>query len=589
MELTSKRSSVKKEEGGYGLPGQAFLLLAGFFISRVGFEGDMFPASIALLSVLLSIRMGNALVLPVMLLGLFTCYKAGAPVGGDAAALCGCTLIFFLTAKLGLDIRHRAVLAGAVTVISQSLFAMASGLTYRLSLSGLLFEGAVVAALCGIFYVFFQMTGKDSACKESASRLLALTTVVLLTISGMGFEWLVLPAAMIITLFFGYLLGAMEGLFAGFASGFLLLLCGGSSGITLLLALGGLTAGLFKGQSKAVTALCFAAAIMGTASLKTLTSDVLPDYAPLAAAAVLLFLPKKWLSLLESFLCSLLGYSSSRERAEAMYTAGRIDSLGRIFDELAALFEFQNDRRVLMSYQFKAVSQMLNRLKREPARSGKNGAADFHIRTAWAGEAGNHMVSGDSCMWGELPGNRFAAVISDGMGKGREAGKESRLAAAMVIRLLETGMEEETALQLLNEVMLLNAEKEMFSTIDLGVFHRKTGKMRFYKIGAAPTFIRRKNRVEMLTVPAMPMGIVNGLKADYVSAELRAGDEVIMISDGVMDSRREDLTMRWLKETIAAVPPQEPEIMCDAIVEQTLKNYKGKEKDDLTVFVFTVC
>ena len=86
----------------------------------------------------------------------------------------------------------------------------------------------------------------------------------------------------------------------------------------------------------------------------------------------------------------------------------------------------------------------------------------------------------------------------------------------------------------------------------------------------------------------MPMGIVDGLKIDYVTVSLNQGDQVIMISDGVTDSKREDLSMEWLQETIGGIKSKDPQTMCDLIMNRAVENYGLKEKDDLTVLAVRV-
>ena len=211
-------------------------------------------------------------------------------------------------------------------------------------------------------------------------------------------------------------------------------------------------------------------------------------------------------------------------------------------------------------------------------------AVRYRSEPAWAGYAGEQGVSGDSVLWEELPDGNFVIVLSDGMGKGRTAAAESSLAVTTVIQLLKAGLDAELVLKLLNSILLLNAEKEVFSTIDLGILNQKTGKMKFYKIGAAPTFIKRQNKqVESLNVSALPMGIVEGIHIDYVETSLSPGDQVILISDGVTDSKREDAEMKWLTETIMGIRSKDPQTMCDLIMNRAVENYGLREKDDLTV------
>ena len=587
MELTTKRRVSGREKGVFKLHLAAGMIAASFLISRACFMGQMFPAAIALITVLLSFHTLHLYLLPFMLLGLVSLYPTGAFIWGHAAALCGCAAVFLCTGKIRLAIWHKAVIAGAITITARSISCIAAGLTYQITAGGLVLEGCLVAALCGVFQAILQMRNGEGPLGGDTGGLAALCSAVLCLVCGTGFPALLLPAAMAVTLFVAYLLGIIEGLLAAFVSSIFLLLCGGSIGTLFLLSAGGAAAGAFRKQGKAVSALCFAATVMAVSRLDGSISLELPFYGPIVGALLLILIPQRWIRSMDIVIARMLKNGSFDEKQQIQEASVRLEKLQKTFDELSALFVSQDNRRILMSYQFKAMAEVL-----EYATKGLSArpmpAPAYGIRPAQAGYAKNKGISGDSYMWAPLPGNRFAAILSDGMGSGRIAAGESSLAVTTVIRLLEMGVETEPVLRLLNEILLLNADKEVFSTIDLGIFNQKSGKINLYKIGAAPTFIKRKHSVEVLSVSAMPLGIVDGLKMECVTACLSPGDEVIMISDGVTDCRREDLSMEWLKETIQEIHSKDPQTMCDLIINRAVEQYGDREKDDLTVMTLRV-
>ena len=581
MELISKRPVIGKEKGDIHIWAVAAVVVLSFLVSRACFMGETFPAGIALLTALLTYHTLNFYLLPVMLIGLGTFYSSGIAIWGDVGALCGCALVFLCTAKIRFATWHKAVIAGSITVISRSIYYIAAGYTYRIAAADLLLEGCFVAVLCGIFEILLQLVDKREPRSGTAGGMLAIASAAMLIVSGTSLPWVLIPAAMTITLLIGYLFGTMEGLLVGFVSGLILILSGGPPGAILVLALGGVVAGFARGQNKLVAALCFAAVTMGAGTIELSVNLALPIYGPLASGAILALMPQKWLFRLDTALCTFLRCGVFKEKKKNAEASAYLERIRRNFDDLSSLFVSQENNRILMSYQFKAMSRIIDHTIKEI--SSRPGAASVKLcaEPAWAGYAKDRGISGDSYMWEELPDGRFAIVLSDGMGNGKTAATESSLAA--VIKLLKAGLEVELVLKLLNSILLLNAENEIFSTIDLGILNKKTGKMKFYKIGAATTFIKRKNAVETVKVSAMPMGIVDGLKIDYVTVHLNPGDQVIMISDGVTDSKREDLSMEWLAQTIEEIKSKDPQTMCDLIMNRAVENYGLKEKDDLTV------
>lgn len=576
---------MRKEKSTFRLLPTAGVAALCFLISRACFMGSLCPAGAALIGAMVSLNAMNLYLLPFMVLGI--CSSSDF-LWGDLGALCGCAVVFLCTSRIHLAIWHKSVITGAIIVISQSISCIAAGSISPISLTDLLLEGGIGLALCSIFAVFLQMVKGDNPCGGTEGGLLSLSVVIMLAVSGGDFLWAILPMAMVLTLFFGYLMGIADGLLVAFTTGFFVLLFGGSPGVVFLLPLGGIIAGIFQGQNKLAAGISFMVIVLGAGGLDVSISLAVPYYGPIVAGVVLILVPHRWLLRLDAALSAFLKSKASQEKKNSATVVEKLESLRKTFDKLSALFVSQDNRRVLMSYQFQVISQVLNQATKDIGHNKLPAPPKYKMEPAWAGYAKNRGISGDSYLWAQLPGQRFAVVLSDGMGQGRTAAAESSLAATTVIRLLETGLEVELVLKLLNQIMLLNAENEVFSTIDLGIFNQKTGRMRLYKIGAATTFIKRKRSVDALAHSAMPIGIVDGLKVDCVTANLNAGDQVIMVSDGVTDSNREDLNMEWLKKTISEIKSKDPQTMCDLIMHRAVENYGVKEKDDLTVLAMLV-
>ena len=177
------------------------------------------------------------------------------------------------------------------------------------------------------------------------------------------------------------------------------------------------------------------------------------------------------------------------------------------------------------------------------------------------------------------------------MGKGKKAAAESLMVTKTIISLLRSGVTTDLTLKMVNAVMLMKDDEDSYATVDLAIVDKCTGKTKFYKIGAAPTLIRRKDKVEEVKLSAVPLGIVNGLKVRYVETVLKKDDWIIMMSDGVSDggvaggSGRSDVFLSMLKETAAGVRSTDTRTMSDLILNRAADSYIGKERDDLTVLV----
>ena len=135
------------------------------------------------------------------------------------------------------------------------------------------------------------------------------------------------------------------------------------------------------------------------------------------------------------------------------------------------------------------------------------------------------------------------------------------------------------------------ASGEDFATVDLTVIDRQSRRAKFYKMGAATSFIMRQGRVRRIKGAALPVGIIPKLRLAHISAELKEGDLIVMASDGITESDREDPEACWLCEYLSQAVYRADrdmeqlsarQIAADILAEAE-KRYGGRERDDLTV------
>lgn len=131
------------------------------------------------------------------------------------------------------------------------------------------------------------------------------------------------------------------------------------------------------------------------------------------------------------------------------------------------------------------------------------------------------MVSGDSHCFMELEDGKFLIALSDGMGSGPKAECNSKLAINMLERMLESGFDKCTALELINSSLALRADEETFSTIDMSVIDLYDGNIEFVKLSACPTYIKNKNGVELVQSISLPVGILKDVDINLYDKKLR--------------------------------------------------------------------
>lgn len=198
---------------------------------------------------------------------------------------------------------------------------------------------------------------------------------------------------------------------------------------------------------------------------------------------------------------------------------------------------------------------------------------------------GFNSVSGDNYTFGERKNNYFA-VISDGMGVGHKASQESDITISLLERFLEAGFDKELALKTINSVLVLKSSDEMLATIDMSILDLYSGKTQFIKIGSAPTFIKKRNSVQIINSHSLPVGILRDVDIQIYEEDLEDGDFIIMVSDGILDANYdEDNKEKWLAKIIYDIESVNPQTIADKIKDAALGACDGTANDDMTVLV----
>lgn len=198
---------------------------------------------------------------------------------------------------------------------------------------------------------------------------------------------------------------------------------------------------------------------------------------------------------------------------------------------------------------------------------------------------GCNQISGDNFMMLELPGGRQGVALSDGMGSGEKACRESTLVIELLEELLEAGFPEKTAIQMINTTLVMGREEIHFSTIDMSVFDLYTGTCEIIKAGASSTFIKKKDKVEHLSSTSLPIGVLHTIEIDSVKRKLEDGDFVIMVTDGIMDALPVGEQDIVLETIIQGTVMNNPKEMAHHILEQVLNWNNSPPLDDMTVLV----
>ncbi|MCL2572642.1 MAG: stage II sporulation protein E [Defluviitaleaceae bacterium] len=216
----------------------------------------------------------------------------------------------------------------------------------------------------------------------------------------------------------------------------------------------------------------------------------------------------------------------------------------------------------------------------------------LRITTGVAHRAKTSKGSGDSYSFMELTDGSCLMVLSDGMGSGERARRESAATVDLLEDFIESGFDKDLAVRMINSVLVLKSSEESFSTLDICSVDLYTGNAEFIKIGAAATFILRDGKVRIIRSSSLPIGMLNDVDLEVHEGQLHHDDMVVMVTDGVTEAVAEGAGVvatgeEWLTSTIKQSRMSNPQDLADYVLDEA-ERLVGLPKDDMTVLVARV-
>ncbi|MBQ9280182.1 MAG: SpoIIE family protein phosphatase [Clostridia bacterium] len=258
------------------------------------------------------------------------------------------------------------------------------------------------------------------------------------------------------------------------------------------------------------------------------------------------------------------------------------------------------EQRIQMALQLKEVSKEIDKVKSSIKVGSKNAEEEdlleegvhlepYKLELGIAkAKKSNSVISGDSSTVIRLKDDKILVALSDGMGSGETAARNSKKVVLNLEKLLDTGFEEERAVKLINSYLLVGRNEDNFATIDAMVFDTISGITEFIKIGACPTFIAsKKGQVITIEASALPVGIVEDVELDAKTKILKSGDTIVMLTDGILDANP-DGKENAIQELLATVKNTSAQRLADIILQEAVDCNFGIARDDMTVIVARV-
>lgn len=191
--------------------------------------------------------------------------------------------------------------------------------------------------------------------------------------------------------------------------------------------------------------------------------------------------------------------------------------------------------------------------------------------------------NGDTWWLGNIRGGRYLAALSDGMGHGKAARRESTQTVTLLRLCLEAGYTRQQTLTAVNGMMLLAGRGERFSTVDLLTIDLWTGHAALDKLGAASTRLLRGRCMTELTGDALPLGILEEVDARSNLIRLQSGDELVLMTDGVEDAFRDKSALEdAIREAMSEATLQ---AAADRMLKTAREACGGGRQDDMSVVI----
>lgn len=271
------------------------------------------------------------------------------------------------------------------------------------------------------------------------------------------------------------------------------------------------------------------------------------------------------------------------ESLDCFYFKGRVSAEISLFDspqtssvnKIKALLEFITKRRYEEPEIYGRDTDTLVIFKEKAAYKIISGYSQRSLKVG--------SLCGDTVSVFSSGYNFFNAIISDGMGTGSRAAIDSTMAVSMIEKLVSSDFSYRSALKLVNSALIMKSTDESISTLDAVQINPYTCSASFYKAGGAVSFIRQNDRVTVIEKPSLPMGIIRNTSFAYEERQLKRGDIVLLVSDGVTSQ-----DCSWINDELLAWSKSDMQSLSAHIASLARLRSEKATRDDITVVALRV-
>lgn len=252
-------------------------------------------------------------------------------------------------------------------------------------------------------------------------------------------------------------------------------------------------------------------------------------------------------------------------------------SFDRMTESIGSLLASVTEKERLQSEIAIAATIQRNLLPKEgPTFHGVSFSAHFEPTTS---------IGGDYYDVFNLDKSRLAVAIGDVSGHGLSTGLVMAMVKAAITTLVEEGADETSLFHRLNELVFRSTERRAFMTLAFTIFDLDRRTIRHTNAGHLYPYLLRRGEQTPISIesPSLPLGVRASLTTHAVEIDLREGDTVVYLSDGIVEAQDENgepLGFEQLETLLAAYTDASPSTTRDAILDAVAQHSGTRPADD---------
>jgi sigma-B regulation protein RsbU (phosphoserine phosphatase) len=252
-------------------------------------------------------------------------------------------------------------------------------------------------------------------------------------------------------------------------------------------------------------------------------------------------------------------------------------SFDRMTESIASLLTTVAEKERLQSEIAIAATIQRNLLPKEgPQFRGVTFSAHFEPTAS---------IGGDYYDVFNLDKSRLAVAIGDVSGHGLSTGLVMAMVKAAITTLVEEGADEESLFERLNQLVYRSTERRAFMTLAFTIFDLRASTIRHTNAGHLYPYLLREGEATPLSIesPSLPLGVREEIVTRTVELDLREGDAVVYLSDGIIEAQNENgdpFGFDQLEMLLAQQTDRSPSAIRDKILDAVARHSGARPADD---------